>query len=65
MRNSSNIIPEDHGCHVAGTIAGVRNNGKGLAGIAGGDYAAGKKGVTLMSAQVSRETVLPQVSKML
>ena len=52
VRNSSNIIPEDHGCHVAGTIAGVRNNGKGLAGIAGGDYAAGKKGVTLMSAQV-------------
>lgn len=52
VRNSSNITPEDHGCHVAGTIAGVRNNGKGLAGIAGGDYAAGKKGVTLMSAQV-------------
>lgn len=52
VRNNSNVTSDDHGCHVAGTIAGVRNNGKGLAGIAGGDYAAGKKGVTLMSAQV-------------
>lgn len=52
VRGNSSVTAGDHGCHVAGTIAGVRNNGKGMAGIAGGDYAAGKKGVTLMSAQV-------------
>ncbi len=52
VRNNSNVTSDDHGCHVAGIVAGVRNNSKGLAGIAGGDYAAGKKGVTLMSAQV-------------
>lgn len=52
VRGSSSIVAGDHGTHVAGTIAGVRNNGTGMAGIAGGDYAAGKKGVTLMSAEV-------------
>lgn len=52
VRGNSSVTAGDHGCHVAGTIAGVRNNGKGMAGIAGGDYASGKKGVTLMSAQV-------------
>jgi len=52
VRNSSEVTGDDHGCHVAGIIAGVRNNGKGLAGICGGDYSTGKKGATLMSAQV-------------
>ncbi len=52
VRGNSSVTGDDHGCHVAGTIAGVRNNGRGIAGIAGGDYSAGKKGVTLMSAQV-------------
>ena len=46
------INPGDHGCHVAGTIAGVSNNGKGIAGIAGGDAQNGKSGVTLISCQV-------------
>ena len=50
--NSTNIVGDDHGTHVAGTIAGVRNNGVGLAGIAGGDYKKGQKGTTIMSAQV-------------
>lgn len=46
------INPDDHGTHVAGTIAGVSNNGKGIAGIAGGDAQNGKKGITLISCQV-------------
>ena len=46
------IVPGDHGCHVAGTIAAVSNNGKGVAGIAGGDFAAGKSGVSLLSCQI-------------
>ena len=46
------IYPHDHGSHVAGTIAAVSNNGKGVAGVAGGDYAAGRRGVTLLSHQM-------------
>lgn len=41
--------PHDHGTHVAGTIAAINNNGKGVCGIAGGDAAAGQGGVKLMS----------------
>ena len=37
---------------MAGTIAAVNNNGKGVCGIAGGNYAKGKEGVKIMSCQV-------------
>ena len=40
-----------HGTHVAGTIAAVNNNGKGVCGIAGGDGTA-NSGVKIMSCQV-------------
>lgn len=43
---------EDHGTHVAGTIAAVNNNGIGVGGIAGGDAARGIKGVRIMSCQI-------------
>lgn len=46
------ILPHDHGTHVAGTIAAVNNNGMGVCGIAGGDYARGIKGVKVMSCQI-------------
>ncbi|MCQ2146573.1 MAG: S8 family serine peptidase [Bacteroidales bacterium] len=52
VNRNTNINAGDHGTHVSGTIAGVSNNGVGVAGIAGGDYKAKKRGVSLQSAQV-------------
>lgn len=46
------IHPEDHGTHVAGTIAAVNNNGLGVCGVAGGDAQRGIKGAKLMSCQI-------------
>ncbi|KAA6348816.1 Thermophilic serine proteinase, partial [termite gut metagenome] len=47
---SGEILPLDHGTHVAGIIGAVNNNGIGVCGVAGG---TGKKdGVRLMSCQV-------------
>lgn len=50
--NNNAIYPQSHGTHVAGTIAAAGNNSKGMAGVAGGNYAAGKRGVTLLSCQI-------------
>ena len=41
-----------HGTHVAGTIAAVNNNGKGVCGIAGGDFSAGIPGVRIQSCAI-------------
>ena len=49
------IVAHEHGTHVGGTIAAVNNNGKGVAGIAGGDAAKGLPGVKLMSCQVFQD----------
>ncbi len=46
------IVAHNHGTHVAGTIAAINNNGKGVCGVAGGDYAKGQKGVRLLSCQI-------------
>ncbi len=47
-----NIHSEDHGTHVAGTIAAVNNNGVGVCGVAGGDSKNKIKGAKLMSCQI-------------
>lgn len=52
VKNNYNIEIDSHGTHVAGTIAAITNNGKGVAGIAGGDYAKGVKGCKVMSCQI-------------
>lgn len=52
VHDSYVINPDSHGTHVAGTIAAVRNNGIGVAGIAGGDYAKGIPGVRILSSQI-------------
>jgi gliding motility-associated-like protein len=47
------ITANDHGTHVAGTIAGVTNNSIGVAGIAGGDGT--NQGARIMSCQIIDE----------
>ena len=47
------VVPyQGHGTHVAGVISAVSNNGIGVAGVAGGDAAAGIPGVKVMSCQI-------------
>lgn len=50
--NSYGVTADDHGTHVAGTIAAVNNNGIGVSGIAGGDAAKKIAGVKIMSCQI-------------
>ena len=50
--DSYQITPDAHATHVAGTIAAVNNNGTGVCGIAGGDFALGLPGVKIMSCQI-------------
>lgn len=50
--NSFNIHAEDHGTHVAGTVAAVNDNGVGVCGVAGGDSRKNIKGAKLMSCQI-------------
>lgn len=52
VRKSYLVTADDHGTHVAGTVAAVNNNGIGVCGVAGGDKAAGIGGVKLMSCQI-------------
>ncbi|MBR6054772.1 MAG: S8 family serine peptidase [Bacteroidales bacterium] len=52
VSNNDIIEADDHGTHVSGTVAAVTNNGKGIAGVAGGNYGAGSRGVSLLSLQV-------------
>lgn len=49
------IYANDHGTHVAGTIAAVNNNGQGVCGIAGGDAARNISGVRLLSCQIFKD----------
>lgn len=50
VRNSGTIVPEDHGTHVAGTIAAVNGNGTGVCGVAGGT--GNGDGARIMSMQI-------------
>ena len=44
------VTADRHGTHVAGTVAAVNNNGKGVCGVAGGNGSG--NGVRLMSCQI-------------
>ena len=52
VTGTTKVTADDHGTHVAGTIAAVNNNGKGVCGIAGGDEKNGTEGVKIMSCQI-------------
>lgn len=54
------IIPGDHGTHVAGTIAAVNNNGIGVSGIAGGDGRR-NSGVRIMVVQTIEGSALAYI----
>ena len=54
VAGSAAIHVENHGTHVAGTVAAVNNNGVGVCGVAGGRYP--QKGVQLMCLQIMDET---------
>lgn len=51
VMNSGNVTPDDHGTHVAGTVAARNNNGVGVCGVAGGDGTP-TSGIRLMSCQM-------------
>lgn len=46
------IVADEHGTHVAGTISAVNNNGIGVCGIAGGDAKNGIRGALIMNSQI-------------
>ncbi len=48
--NTGNILPGQHGTHVAGTVGAVNNNGIGVSGVAGGDGT--NPGVKMMNCAV-------------
>lgn len=50
VSNTAIIKPHGHGTHVAGTVAAVNNNGKGVCGVAGGS--GNHDGVRVMSCQI-------------
>lgn len=52
VTNTTKVSPGEHGTHVAGTIAAINNNGKGVSGVAGGNAKAGIKGVRVLSCQM-------------
>ena len=52
VSGGTTIKAHSHGTHVAGTVAAINNNGKGVCGIAGGNSAAGINGVKLLSLQI-------------
>ncbi len=52
VNKNATITGDDHGTHVAGTVAAVNNNGIGVCGVAGGDYSSDIQGVQLMSSQI-------------
>ena len=52
--NPYSITPQRHGTHVAGVIAAINNNGKGVCGIAGGKNGSG--GVRILDCQAIAAT---------
>jgi len=46
------ITAGDHGTHVAGILAAVNNNSRGVCGVAGGNSAEGRPGVGLLCCQI-------------
>jgi subtilisin family serine protease len=48
VSEDNSVAAGEHGTHVAGTIAGVTNNGLGISGVCGGDDQAAEPGCAIM-----------------
>ncbi len=54
VTKAGSVEGDDHGSHVAGTVAAVNNNKIGVGGVAGGNSAKGIKGAKIISAEIFR-----------
>lgn len=61
VQGGTNAV-DDHGTHVAGTVAAVNNNGIGVCGVAGGDFANSIPGAKIMSCAIFDETPVGRAS---
>lgn len=56
LTNDNTYTNNEHGSLMAGTVAGLRNNNRGIAGVAGGNIATNSLGCKLFSYQITENS---------